>query len=56
MRKKHCKDDPEYAREILKQHVQLLNYYFEHIFKVYEHLHVEIESLFEDMEINNGKE
>lgn len=44
---KHCKEDPDYTRRILKQHMQILGNDIEKIANLYELMKMELEALLE---------
>ena len=50
--KKECKEDSNYNRAILMQHIQILGGDIEKIVNLYEHIKVEVEALLEE----EGKE
>lgn len=51
---KRCKENPNYTRAILKQHLQILGEDIEKIVSLYEHIKIELKVLLEE-EHNNGK-
>ena len=48
--KKECKENPDYARKILKQHMQILDNDIEKIANLYELIKIELEVLLEEKE------
>lgn len=48
--KKHCKEDSDYTRRILKQHMQILDNDIEKIANLYELIKIELEALLEEKE------
>lgn len=54
--KKECKENSNYTREILKQHIQILGDDIEKIVNLYEHIKIELDALLEEEVKMDGKE